>query len=161
MLYNVTSESKRTECAVSGQRLAYLLPSLYLATVSFGAYLPLKALPFFYIPNSSPPNSHSYDLKCIPLDIDLPSCSWFSYWSCIAKFPIRNLFLVSFLLLFLRCDSSILVFSMLCLPKLLIPVKTTHFAIPVRLPASFLFYWAIYENYSAFFFFFCQSMSTD
>jgi hypothetical protein len=154
MLYNVTSEHKRTESAVSGQRQAYLLPSLYDATVSSGPYLLHKAPPFFYIPSSSPSNSHSQDLQCIPLDKVAPSCSWFTYWTWIAQFPIKNLFLVSFLLLFLRCDPPILVFSVSCLPEFLILVNTTHFAIPSRSPASFLFYWAIYEYYYDFFF--CQ-----
>jgi hypothetical protein len=157
MLYNVTSEHKGTECAVSGQRQAYLLP-LYDTTVSSGPYLHHKTPTFFYIPSSSPPNSHSQDLQCIPLHIVLPSCSWFSYLSFIAQFPIKNLIFVSFLLLFLLCDPPILVFSMLRLPKLLILVNTIHFAIPSGWSQSTLFYWAIYEYYSDFFF--VKSMST-
>ena len=34
------------------------------------------------------------DLWCDPPDDVLPSCSWFSHWSCIMKFPIRNLFAI-------------------------------------------------------------------
>jgi hypothetical protein len=53
-----------------------------------GSGLPQTARPFFVSPARL---LHTLTLR--PVDNVLPSCSWFSYWSSVVQFPIKNLLL--------------------------------------------------------------------
>ena len=66
---------------------------------------------------------------CVPPDDALPSCSWFSHWSCIMKFPIKNLFWGS--VIFKRCPIEV---KMLIVIKMqVVQWNAFHICVAVKL----------------------------
>jgi hypothetical protein len=69
------------------------LPSIYVATASYGALVSLRRR--LHYPQSSArlPHPRIHRICDVSLRDDvLPSCSWFSHWSFLTKFPLMKYF---------------------------------------------------------------------